>query len=186
MERQDTPPSRKSPDPPGAQYDAFTPLKASTSTVAHRRREHRRQWRSVGVSRHAYQLLLSMVKPAATIDGITGDQRFFLGWAQTLARAHPRRSAAQPDPDRPALTVDLSLQRLGAEHGLLVRRVLMYGPAKALYRPPIASRSGKRGVKDWGASASPFSLRRRRHLGDRLRHRASASPVSHHRLSARR
>ena len=42
-------------------------------------------------------------KPAPVIDGLTGDQRFFLGWAQVWREKQRDDALKQPGDDRPAL-----------------------------------------------------------------------------------
>jgi predicted metalloendopeptidase len=45
-------------------------------------------------------------KPAPVLDGVTGDQRFFLGWAQgwrTLMREQRLRTLVMSDPHSPAM-----------------------------------------------------------------------------------
>jgi putative endopeptidase len=57
------------------------------------------------VAYRAYQLSLNG-KPAPVIDGFTGDQRFFLGWAQvwrTLYRDEALRNQVLTDPHSPAM-----------------------------------------------------------------------------------
>ena len=59
----------------------------------------------LGAAYDAYHASLDG-KPAPVIDGLTGDQRFFLAFAQSLARQDARRGAAQlaspPTATRPA------------------------------------------------------------------------------------
>jgi putative endopeptidase len=57
------------------------------------------------VAHNAYHLSLAG-KPAPTIDGTTGDQRFFLGWAQvwrTMYREQALRNQVLTDPHSPAM-----------------------------------------------------------------------------------
>jgi predicted metalloendopeptidase len=52
----------------------------------------------------AYELSLNG-KPAPVLDGVTGEQRFFLGWAQVwrqLARDEYTRNQVMSDPHSPA------------------------------------------------------------------------------------
>ena len=55
----------------------------------------------MAVAFKAYKLSLGG-KPAPEIDGFTGDQRFFLGWAQVWRRKYRDAGAAQAPGDRSA------------------------------------------------------------------------------------
>ena len=67
----------------------------------------------------AYQLSLGG-KPAPVIDGLTGDQRFFLGWAQVWRRKHREADLKNRLLDRSALAGRVPRQRHGPQRaGLL-------------------------------------------------------------------
>ncbi len=51
----------------------------------------------------AYQALAQAASRRRCIDGLTGDQRFFLGWAQVWRAQMRDERSAQPGADRPAL-----------------------------------------------------------------------------------
>ncbi len=88
-----------------AQYDAFTPLEGIHVNGRLTLGENIGDNGGLQVSRHAYQLSLEG-QPAPTIDGITGDQRFFLGWAQAwraLMRDAALRNQILTDPHSPAV-----------------------------------------------------------------------------------
>ena len=61
-------------------------------------------------------------KPAPVIDGLTGDQRFFLGWAQVW-REKMRDGRAAPAAGRPTRTrpAEFRVDRPDAQHRRLVR-----------------------------------------------------------------
>ena len=61
-------------------------------------------------------------RPAPVIDGLTGDQRFFLGFAQSRREQDARRSLAQPDRHRRPRPGPIS-RRDGPEYRRLVHRV---------------------------------------------------------------
>lgn len=88
-----------------AQYDAFTPLEGIHVNGRLTLGENIGDNGGLQVSRHAYQLSLNG-QQAATIDGITGDQRFFLGWAQAwraLIRDAALRNQILTDPHSPSI-----------------------------------------------------------------------------------
>ena len=69
------------------QYNAFNPIDTHEGQRrVHARREHRRSGR-VTIAHYAYQKSLAG-KESPVIDGFTGEQRFFLGWAQVWARKY--------------------------------------------------------------------------------------------------
>jgi len=85
------------------QYDHFEPFPASRSTAA--LRSARTSATSPADDRHrAYELSLGG-KKAPVIDGLTGDQRFFYGWAQVWQRKHREadlKNRLLTDPHSPA------------------------------------------------------------------------------------
>ncbi|MBN8605914.1 MAG: M13 family metallopeptidase [Caulobacterales bacterium] len=88
-----------------AQYDAFTPLEGINVNGRLTLGENIGDNGGLQVAYHAYTLSRGGA-PAADIDGITGDQRFFLGWAQVwraLIRDAALRNQVLTDPHSPAL-----------------------------------------------------------------------------------
>ena len=69
-------------------------VRAAARAARQRRADARREHRRPDRRRHrASRIRLSLSgKPAPVIDGFTGDQRFFFGWAQKLARASSART----------------------------------------------------------------------------------------------
>ncbi len=65
----------------GAQYDAFCPLEGTCVNGALTMGENIGDLGGISMAYTAYKLSLGG-KPAPVIDGLTGDQRFFLAWAQ--------------------------------------------------------------------------------------------------------
>ena len=65
----------------GAQYDAFCPLEGTCVNGALTMGENLGDLGGISMAYTAYKLSLGG-KPAPVIDGLTGDQRFFLAWAQ--------------------------------------------------------------------------------------------------------
>ena len=65
----------------GAQYDAYCPLDGQCVNGALTMGENLGDLGGISMAYTAYQLSLSG-KPAPVIDGLSGDQRFFLAWAQ--------------------------------------------------------------------------------------------------------
>ncbi len=87
-----------------AQYDAFTPLEGINVNGRLTLGENIGDNGGLQVSRHAYQLSLNG-QPAPVIDGFTGDQRLFLGWAQAWRqniRDEALRNQVLTDPHSPA------------------------------------------------------------------------------------
>ena len=65
----------------GAQYDAFCPLDGTCVNGALTMGENIGDLGGISMAYTAYKLSLDG-QPAPVIDGVTGDQRFFLAWAQ--------------------------------------------------------------------------------------------------------
>ena len=88
-----------------AQYDAFSPLEGINVNGRLTLGENIGDNGGLQVSRHAYQLSLNG-QAAPTLDGMSGDQRFFLGWAQAwraLIRDAALRNQILTDPHSPAV-----------------------------------------------------------------------------------
>ncbi|TWU48585.1 Neutral endopeptidase [Rubripirellula tenax] len=69
------------------QYNAFEPIEGNTVNGELTLGENIGDLGGLSVAYHAYQLSLDG-KPAPFIDGLTGDQRFFLGWGQVWRRLY--------------------------------------------------------------------------------------------------
>ena len=104
------------------QYDAFSPLPGMNVNGELTLGENIGDLAGLAMAYKAYQLSLGG-KPAPVIDGFTGDQRFFLGWAQVWRAQVPRRRAAQAPAHRPAQPERVPLQRRRAQHAAVRRRV---------------------------------------------------------------
>jgi putative endopeptidase len=93
-----------------AQYDAYCPFPASGDRPAQCVKgrltlgENSADLAGLTIAYDAYQLSLGG-KPAPVLDGVTGDQRFFLGWAQIwrrLDRDEELASRLVTDPHSPS------------------------------------------------------------------------------------
>jgi predicted metalloendopeptidase len=71
----------------GAQYDASSPLPDTHVNSGLTMGENIADLAGVAMAYRAYKISLKG-KPAPVIDGYTGDQRFFIGWAQGWARKY--------------------------------------------------------------------------------------------------
>jgi putative endopeptidase len=88
-----------------AQYDAFTPLEGINVNGRLTLGENIGDNGGLQVSYHAYTLSRNGAA-APVLDGMTGDQRFFLGWAQawrSLIRDAALRNQVLTDPHSPAI-----------------------------------------------------------------------------------
>ncbi|MFW2830854.1 M13 family metallopeptidase [Sphingomonas sp. ID0503] len=87
-----------------AQYDAYEPLPGEHVKGALTLGENIADLAGLTVAYDAYKLSLGG-RPAAVIDGYTGDQRFYLGWAQVWRRSYREnnlRSRLKTDPHSPS------------------------------------------------------------------------------------
>lgn len=88
-----------------AQYDAFSPLEGMNVNGRLTLGENIGDLAGVAIGLKAYRLSLEG-KEAPVIDGFTGDQRFFMGWAQVWRgkmREDARRAQLLSDPHSPEL-----------------------------------------------------------------------------------
>ena len=88
-----------------AQYDAFSPLEGINVNGRLTLGENIGDNGGLQVAYHAYNLSLNG-QAAPTLDGLSGDQRFFLGWAQAwrgLIRDAALRNQILTDPHSPAV-----------------------------------------------------------------------------------
>jgi predicted metalloendopeptidase len=87
-----------------AQYDAYEPLPGMNLSGKFTLGENIGDLGGLNVAYTAYQLSLDG-KPAPIIDGLTGDQRFFIGWAQVWRRKYREeemRKRIKTDPHSPS------------------------------------------------------------------------------------
>ncbi|HYD88915.1 MAG TPA: M13 family metallopeptidase [Vitreimonas sp.] len=87
------------------QYNGFSPLEGINVNGRLTLGENIGDNGGLQVAYHAYTLSLGG-RPAETLDGYTGDQRFFLGWAQAwrgLIRDEALRNQVLTDPHSPAI-----------------------------------------------------------------------------------
>jgi putative endopeptidase len=86
------------------QYDAYEPLPGMHVQGALTQGENIADLAGLTVAYDAYKLSLGG-KPAPVIDGFTGDQRFYLGWAQVWRRSYREANLRQrllTDPHAPS------------------------------------------------------------------------------------
>ena len=79
-------------------------------------------------------------KAAPVIDGLTGDQRFFLAFAPGVARQGARRCAAQPDGDRSAQPGALPHHRPAAQRRRVVQGVRLEARRRKYIAPEERAR----------------------------------------------
>jgi hypothetical protein len=80
----------------------------------------------LAIAYKAYKISLHG-KPAPVIDGLTGDQRFFMGFGQVWRSKMRDEAADQPGQDRPALAGPVPRQRHPAQPGRLLRSLRRQG-----------------------------------------------------------
>ncbi len=86
------------------QYDAYEPLPGHKLNGAFTIGENIGDLGGLSIAHKAYLISLAG-KPAPTVDGFTGDQRFFLGWAQVWRRKYRDEnllSRLKSDPHSPS------------------------------------------------------------------------------------
>ena len=141
-----------------AQYDAYQPLPGMNLKGRLTLGENSADLAGLSAAYDAYHASLGG-KPAPVIGGMTGDQRFYLGWAQVWRRNY-REAGAPPAPlDRPALTLAAAGEHR-AQHGSLVRRVRTQTGAKAV--PFAGGAGGGFGNAQRGSRPRPADSRERR------------------------
>jgi len=87
-----------------AQYDAFSPIAGLNVNGQLTLGENIGDLSGLAVAHKAYQIALNG-QPAPVLDGFTGDQRFFIGWAQVWARNYrddELRKRLKTDPHSPS------------------------------------------------------------------------------------
>lgn len=119
-----------------AQYNGFCPLDAGKTCVNGRLTlgENIGDLGGLNIAWRAYHMALGG-RPAPVIDGLTGDQRFFLSWAQvwrTAMREDALRQRLVTDPHSPAeFRVNGAVRNIDAWY-----RAFDVGPGHKLYLPP--------------------------------------------------
>jgi putative endopeptidase len=86
------------------QYDAYSPIEGMNVNGQFTLGENIGDLSGVAVAHKAYRLSLDG-RPAPVLDGYTGDQRFFIGWAQVWARSYREdelRRRLKTDPHSPS------------------------------------------------------------------------------------
>jgi len=115
------------------QYDAYEPLPGMHIQGALTQGENIADLAGLTVAYEAYQISLDG-KPAPVIDGFSGDQRFYLGWAQVWRRNYREANLRQrllTDPHSP------SVQRAGVVRNLdPFYRAYGVKPGQKLYLAP--------------------------------------------------
>ena len=87
-----------------AQYDAFSPIEGMNVNGKLTLGENIGDLSGLAVAHKAYQLSLAG-QPAPVLDGFTGEQRFYIGWAQVWARKYREdelRKRLLTDPHSPS------------------------------------------------------------------------------------
>ena len=118
----------------GAQYSAFEPLPGSKVNGALTMGENIGDMGGLSLALDAYHASLKG-KPAPVIDGLTGDQRVFLGWAQVWRqkqRDEALRQQVVTDPHSPAIyRVNGTIRNIDGWYNAFGIK-----PGDALYVPP--------------------------------------------------
>ncbi|HEX7115545.1 MAG TPA: M13-type metalloendopeptidase [Steroidobacter sp.] len=118
----------------GAQYDALSPLPGTKVNGDLTMGENIADLAGVAMAYRAYKLSLKG-RPAPVIDGYTGDQRFFIGWAQGWARKYREdelRRRLLTDPHAPSeYRTNVIVSNLEEFH-----RAFDVKPGDKMYRPP--------------------------------------------------
>jgi putative endopeptidase len=118
----------------GAQYSAFEPIKGAHVNGGLTMGENIADLGGLLLALDAYHLYLKG-RPAPVLDGLTGDQRVFLGWAQVwrgASRDDALRQQLVTDPHSPPQArVDLPMRNIDAWYA-----AFGVGPGDAMYLPP--------------------------------------------------
>ena len=118
----------------GAQFESYTPLPGMKINGRLTMGENIGDLSGIAVAYRAYQISLNG-KPAPVIGGFTGDQRFFIGYAQIWRTKCARRGAPESAADRPALAGHVSALRAADQHRRVLHRFNLK-PGDKLYRAP--------------------------------------------------
>jgi putative endopeptidase len=118
-----------------AQYDQYEPLPGQKISGEFTLGENIGDLAGVTIAYDAYKTSLGG-KPAPVIDGMTGDQRFFLGWAQVWRRNYREANLSQrlkTDPHSPSIQRVFVVRNLDAWYDAFGAK-----PENALYLAPEA------------------------------------------------
>ena len=111
-----------------SQYSAFTPIPGMNLNGKLTMGENIGDISGLSVSYRAYRRSLAGTE-APVLDGFTGDQRFFIGWAQIWAAQVPRGRASQAPAHRSAQPVRVPREWCRAQHAD-VRQVIRREPRR--------------------------------------------------------
>lgn len=118
----------------GAQYAKLSPVEGMSVNADLTMGENIADLAGLTMAYRAYKLSLDG-KEAPVIDGFTGDQRFFIGWAQGWARKYREdelRKRILTDPHSPAeYRTNVVVRNLDAFHAAFATK-----PGDAMYLPP--------------------------------------------------
>jgi predicted metalloendopeptidase len=118
----------------GAQYNAYCPLEGQCVNGSLTMGENLGDLGGLSMAYTAYQLSLNG-KPAKVIDGLTGDQRFYLSWAQVWKGKYRDESLLRlmkTDPHSPAMVrANGPLRNIDAWY-----KAFNVTPGDAMYLPP--------------------------------------------------
>ncbi|WP_420141977.1 M13 family metallopeptidase [Sphingomonas sp.] len=115
------------------QYDAYTPLPGEHVNGSLTLGENIADLAGLTVAYDAYKLSLGGT-PAPTIDGLSGDQRFYLGWAQVWRRSYRENNLRQrlkTDPHAPSAERAAVVRNLDPWYG-----AFRAAPGEKLYLAP--------------------------------------------------
>ena len=113
------------------QYNAFAPFDDLHVNGEYTLGENIGDLGGISIGLLAYQMSLDGEEPPV-IDGFSGTQRVFLGFAQVWREKYRDEAAAQQDPDEPAFAVDVPCQRAGSKRTRVLRGLRSDRGARAL------------------------------------------------------
>ena len=117
----------------GGQYDQFEPVSGAHVNGDLTMGENIADLGGLLLALDAYHVSLKGA-PAPVLDGLTGDQRVFLGWAQVWRSAAKEDAKRRVSGDRSALAAGGPGQRRGAQYRRLVRGLRRQAGPGALRR----------------------------------------------------
>ena len=140
----------------GAQYAQFEPVPGVHINPDLTMGENIADLGGLTMALDAYHASLNG-KPAPVLDGLTGDQRVFLGWAQAWAGKANARCHPPGDDQRSAQLAQVPGQRRRPEHRRLVRglrreaRRQALSPAGGTRADLVGGRDGRAAIRDFHA-----------------------------------